>query len=57
MIKKIIVSKEELEKAYLELNKCPCCAYKGFEYHFCSCNPEVFKNVSTEIIISGEEVI
>ncbi|KKM06316.1 hypothetical protein LCGC14_1745250 [marine sediment metagenome] len=50
------ITKQELERAYLEINKCPCCGYKGFEAHTCGCGPEVFENRPTEIKVEVEVI-
>jgi len=52
---KIKVTREEIERAYRKLNKCPCCGYEGIEPHTCACNPEVFENRLQEVEVEGIE--
>jgi hypothetical protein len=54
MSQKMVVKREEIERAYLELTKCPCCGYKGFDSHSCGCSPEVYQNRIQEIEVEGE---
>jgi len=43
---KAIITKEELIRAYTEINRCPCCGSVE-PVHTCACSPEVFENRPT----------
>lgn len=50
-MKKVLLTREQIEKAYLELTKCPCCGHEGLDSHACACSPEVFRNRKDEVEI------
>ena len=56
---KITLSKQQIERAYNEINKCSCCGITPEEArkqhpfdgsHICGCNPEVFRQEKKEEI-------
>ena len=53
---KVIITREELEKAVKKINKCPCCGSMEFE-HTCGGSPEVFENRSNEIEIEVKSIL
>ena len=48
---KAIITREELERAYKEINRCPCCGSTD-PMHSCGCSPEVFQNRLNEIEVN-----
>ena len=46
---KAIISRNELERAYTEINRCPMCGQTG--KHTCGGDPLVYLNRPTEIVV------
>ena len=58
------ITRQELERAYNEINRCPCCGITPDEIknqypydgsHSCGCSPEVFLRVKDKIEVEIDD--